>query len=229
MTEDFFDKYRNFTNSAQFNDNMQALKKPSGAAVNETTASSSLSQSHTIVTVKKKDFKTTRTNNIIRVYAPQIFRYIRFMDGIQENDIIKSLDPKCNRLQIFKTNKGTKHNEGGKSGSFFFFSQDKKFIIKTLKKSERQLLLDMLPSLVKFIHENDNKSIISRIYGIYRVKLPGVAPVDIILQRNAMQCQPGNVLVQTFDLKGSWFKRNVLRHNMFEEEENEDAEIRATS
>ena len=44
------------------------------------------------------------------------------MDGVDDNEIIKSLDPKNNRFQIFKTNKGKKHNDGGKSGSFFFFT-----------------------------------------------------------------------------------------------------------
>lgn len=69
--------------------------------------------------------------------------------------------------------------------------------------------------MVQFIHKNDNQSIISRIYGIYRVKLPGVAPVDIILQRNGLQCDPGNVMVQIFDLKGSTFKRNVMNDALF--------------
>jgi hypothetical protein len=72
----------------------------------------------------------------IKSFAPQVFRYIRFIDKIQEIDIIQSLDPKNNRYQIFKTNKGKKHNEGGKSGSFFFFTEDRQFIIKTLQYKE---------------------------------------------------------------------------------------------
>ena len=51
---------------------------------------------------------------------------------------------------------------------------------------------------------------------MYRVKLPGVAPVDIILQRNALESQPGNVMIQTFDLKGSSFRRNVMSNSIFE-------------
>ena len=54
-----------------------------------------------------------------------MFKYIRFIDNIEAIDIIKSLDPKNNRYQIFKTNKGKKHNEGGESGSFFFFTEDR--------------------------------------------------------------------------------------------------------
>ena len=39
----------------------------------------------------------------------------------------------------------------------------------------------MLPNMVKYIDKNKHMSIISRIYGIYEVKLPGVDPVNLIL------------------------------------------------
>ena len=54
------------------------------------------------------------------------------MDEVDDIDVIESIDPKNNRFQIFKTNKGQKHTEGGKSGSFFFFTEDRKYIVKTL-------------------------------------------------------------------------------------------------
>lgn len=37
-------------------------------------------------------------------YAPAVFRYIRSLDGINELDIMKSVRPELNRMQIFKTN-----------------------------------------------------------------------------------------------------------------------------
>lgn len=73
------------------------------------------------------------------------------MDGIKDLNIIKSLDPKNNRYQIFKTNKGQKHNEGGKSGSFFFFTEDRQFIIKTINSEEMNKLINLLPKLVQFL------------------------------------------------------------------------------
>jgi hypothetical protein len=61
-------------------------------------------------------------------FAPTIFMRIRNIHGIQEFDLIKSLDPINNREQIFKSNLKTGNaetsNSGGKSGSFFFFSED---------------------------------------------------------------------------------------------------------
>ena len=49
------------------------------------------------------------------------------LDGIEPMDIKNSLDNDTNRKMIFKAGEGA-----GASGSFFFFSFDNKFLIKTL-------------------------------------------------------------------------------------------------
>ena len=90
----------------------------------------------------------------VKSFAPSMFVKLRNSQGIQEADLISSLDPVNNREQIFKSNQhtsaGTSSNEGGSSGSFFFFTQDKKFIVKTISKAERLSLLKLLPALHKF-------------------------------------------------------------------------------
>lgn len=59
----------------------------------------------------------------IRSYAPALLQQIRSLDGIKESDLLESLHPKNNREQIFKTNKNNSStNDGGRSGSFFFFT-----------------------------------------------------------------------------------------------------------
>lgn len=95
-----------------------------------------------------------------------MFHYIRHLDGIEELDIIKSIEPKLNRFQIFKTNSGDKHTDGGKSGSFFFFTEDKKFIIKSMKVRELDLLMKSLPEMVAHFEANPG-TLISKIYGVY--------------------------------------------------------------
>jgi 1-phosphatidylinositol-4-phosphate 5-kinase len=54
------------------------------------------------------------------------------MDGITPQIVINSLSVVFNRKKVFKAGESA-----GKSGSFFFFSYDNKFIIKTLKTSEK--------------------------------------------------------------------------------------------
>ena len=53
-----------------------------------------------------------------------------------------SLSPKFNLDQVFKAGEGA-----GKSGSFFFFSHDKKFIIKTMTDEELELFRKLQPGL----------------------------------------------------------------------------------
>lgn len=135
------------------------------------------------VSLRDQEFMEVEANIMVSSYAPQVFKFIRCMDGVQDSEIMESIDPKNNRGQIFKTNKGKKHNSGGKSGSFFFFTEDRKFIIKTLQKKEKKKLLAMLPDMVNYIKSGtkNNGSLLSFIYGIYRVKMPGVTPIFLIL------------------------------------------------
>jgi len=77
-----------------------------------------------------------KTNVRVIAYAPTVFMHLRAQDGINDEEMVQSLNPFLNRHQIFKANQGQKHNSGGKSGSFFFFTEDRQYIIKTIKKSE---------------------------------------------------------------------------------------------
>jgi 1-phosphatidylinositol-4-phosphate 5-kinase len=63
--------------------------------------------------------------------APKVFRYLRNLDGYDQASIRESLNPRNNIESIFKAGESQ-----GKSGSFFFFSQDRRFIIKTMTNSD---------------------------------------------------------------------------------------------
>lgn len=52
-----------------------------------------------------------------------------------------SLSPKFNRHKIFKAGEGT-----GRSGSFFFFSHDDKFVVKTMTPGELKLVKRIMPT-----------------------------------------------------------------------------------
>jgi len=55
------------------------------------------------------------------------FAKLRKSDGITRIKVLKSLTPERNRSSVFKAGEAS-----GASGSFFFFSHDKQFIIKTM-------------------------------------------------------------------------------------------------
>ena len=69
----------------------------------------------------------------------------------------------------------------GKSGSFFFFSHDNKFLIKTMKKEEKRIMLGMLDDYINHIKITDNNSLIARIYGIYTLKSNYFTDLDILV------------------------------------------------
>jgi hypothetical protein len=52
--------------------------------------------------------------------------------------------------------------------------------------------MKMLPSMTKFIMETGGKSLISRIYGVYKVQYPGMASIYLMLQKNNIRMQINN-------------------------------------
>ena len=63
--------------------------------------------------------------------------------------LLESLSPEYNRDMVFKAGEGA-----GASGSFFFFSHDRRFIIKTMTNEELHLFLKMLPNYELHLTEN---------------------------------------------------------------------------
>lgn len=58
----------------------------------------------------------------------------------------------------------------GKSGSFFYYSYDMRFVVKTISKGEATFLRSILQQYYKFVRDNPN-TLISRFFGMHRVKV----------------------------------------------------------
>ncbi len=93
--------------------------------------------------------------------------------------------------------------EGGKSGEFFLVSTDRRMIMKTMKESELNVLLSKLKNYIKYLNDNQD-SLISKIYGIYTLERKGVAntKVHVLMMRNIAGCSR-EYIEATYDLKGS--------------------------
>ena len=74
-----------------------------------------------------------------------------------------SLSPKFNRDMVFKAGEGA-----GRSGSFFFFSHDRKFIIKTMTSQELSLFLAKLPAFKDHLRNNQS-SLLAKIFGLFTI------------------------------------------------------------
>lgn len=95
--------------------------------------------------------------------------------------LLSSFDPKNNREQVFKSGVGS-----GKSGSFFFMTHDKRFMIKTISKSEVIIMMEILDSYIRH-HLKYPDSLIAKIFGVFTVKREGMAPVMLCLMENTVQ------------------------------------------
>lgn len=110
-------------------------------------------------------------------------------------------------------------NSPGKSGSFFYFSKDYKYIIKTIHHAEHLHLRKFLNQYINHMLINRH-SLICRYYGLYRIKLPtSFSKRTNIINRKIYLVVMNNVLpplinINTiFDLKGSLTGRLTLTND----------------
>ena len=96
----------------------------------------------------------------------------------------------------------------GRSGSFFFFSHDKKFIIKTMTKGELYLFLRIQRNLANHYAQVPN-SLLAKIFGVFTVKMHHVDAVHVMLMENVLRLKRPEKLNYIFDLKGSLVDRKV--------------------
>ena len=131
-------------------------------------------------------------------YAPKCFSFLRRLEKIDIDTMIESFLPKNNSQGIKKSQ--------GKSGSFFISTDDNKYMIKTLKSDELELLKHaFLTEYVKYIEKNPN-SLLCRLYGMYNIIFGQGDEILIIVMRNVIGDFKDNTIVK-FDLKGSTYKR----------------------
>ena len=92
-----------------------------------------------------------------------------------------SLSPKFNREACLKAGEGA-----GRSGSFFFFSHDRKFIIKTMTQYELDLYLKKLPDFNAHFKSSHN-SLLAKILGVFTINTDSIKQVHVMLMENTAQ------------------------------------------
>ncbi|CAO3651828.1 unnamed protein product [Mucor hiemalis] len=136
----------------------------------------------------KYDFK-------FKDYAPWVFRYLREKFHIDAADYMMSLTNKYILSEL---------GSPGKSGSFFYYSRDYRFIIKTIHHTEHKFMRKVLKQYYEHVSNNPN-TLLCRFYGLHRIKLPHGRKIHFVVMGNVF---PSNKDVhETYDLKGSTFGR----------------------
>ncbi|CAL9738244.1 phosphatidylinositol 4-phosphate 5-kinase Mss4p [Monosporozyma servazzii] len=131
-------------------------------------------------------------------YFGSKFQQIRETFNISNKDYLESLTSQYVLNEL---------NSPGKSGSFFYFSKDYKYIIKTIHHSEHIHLRENLSKYVEYISDNPN-TMLCQYYGLHRVKLPrsfkhriSNRKIYLVVMYNVFP--PLAKIDLTYDLKGS--------------------------
>lgn len=113
-------------------------------------------------------------------YEPGIFKAIRDLNNIEPATFFKSFAPSLNYQGIFNFFTGT-----GKSSSLFFFTDNKTYVVKTLKEDEKSLLLDSTLIRNYYLHMKENpNSMLSKFFGVYTIRPPMMNELHVIIMDN---------------------------------------------
>lgn len=162
--------------------------------------------------IKIEAMNSTKFDTVkFKDYAPYVFQSIRHQSGITYDDYIKSLGVNTFRNAFFdKLYLMLSESSTGKSGSFFFHTSDGKYMIKTIKKAEFDVLLSILPNYHEHILKNPN-TFIAYYYGLHQMKCYNhhelIYDIYIIVMNNIFCLQNPDHLEKVYDLKGSFYKR----------------------
>ncbi|XWS43050.1 hypothetical protein CRYUN_Cryun16bG0067700 [Craigia yunnanensis] len=126
-------------------------------------------------------------------YCPVVFRTLRKLFKVDPADYMISI---CGNDALREL------SSPGKSGSFFYLTDDDRYMIKTMKKSEVKVLLRMLSAYYNHVRSFENTMVI-KYYGLHCVKLTGPTQkkVRFIIMGNLLRSE--YTIHRRFDLKGS--------------------------
>lgn len=142
-------------------------------------------------------------------YYSACFAKLRQLYGVRPHEYAGSF--------VFSTQEGhqtedfvEQFTEGG-SGSFFFFTHDRKYIVKTVSNSERQQLEEVLEAYRGHLSQNPD-SLLCRLYGLYGIRISEEQQYFyFVVMNNVFSTELSLPIHRVYDLKGSWVNRTVLR------------------
>lgn len=133
-------------------------------------------------------------------YAPDVFRDLRRLFNVNQADYLMSLNDEIGVRAV---------GSSGKSGSSFYYSNDRKFIIKTIHKSEHRHLRKILKDYYYYVLKNPN-TLLCQFYGLHRLKMAtktGIVKVHVLVMNNLLP--PTVNMSDCYDLKGSTYGRRT--------------------
>ncbi|QOY40092.1 Phosphatidylinositol-4-phosphate 5-kinase [Cryptosporidium parvum] len=166
-------------------------------------------------------------------YNPMVFRKIREICNISPESYVRSVGPEqlLGNMVLGNLSSMNELCSEGKSGAFFYYTTDGRFLIKTVGKKTAVFFRSILSKYFNHIKSNQN-SLITRIYGLHalRFKKPLLQPFNTI--REQISSNGNSILRKSkihkiffivmenifhtpveihrrYDIKGSWIGRST--------------------
>ena len=95
----------------------------------------------------------------------------------------------------------TNIEKGGKSGQFFYSTENNRFLVQTVSDSELKALVALMRRV--YDHHKYSHSLLRKHYGIYEIKGSNLPKINVILMKNnANVIRANNRIALEIDLKG---------------------------
>ena len=127
-----------------------------------------------------------------KAYAPKIFSKIRTMFGVEPAHFMLSICGEYNFIEFISN---------AKSGQFFFYSHDGRYMIKTQTDTESKFLRRIMPHYYQYLVKNPH-STLTHFYGMYRVKMAHLRRnMHFVIMKSVFNTDKR--IDKVWDLKGS--------------------------
>ena len=134
------------------------------------------------------------------MHCDGLFRQIRSFFQVSDEEFRGSL---CAHQSV----QGGLIGDGGRSGSIFFSSKDRKFALKTARGYEMDLLRSLLPDYLEHIKQDNLFTLLPRFFGLCTIRVEGAAPLNLVIMNNVFYIN--RPIALKFDLKGASAGRYV--------------------
>ena len=144
-------------------------------------------------------------------FAPRIFGRIRYIFNVESSSYLKSLGVEKIMASLLQSEFSSLVGlvSSGKSGSFFYFSDDGKYVLKTMSIDEFTFFKRILPDYYNHLNTNPN-TLIPKFFGFHQIKysLKGKKiKKNFIIMENLFSS--GHEIHLRYDLKGSTVGRTT--------------------
>lgn len=136
-------------------------------------------------------------------YAPQVFNQIRRMFKVDNDRYLSSIGPETILSSILKGDLSSlsELTSSGKSGSFFYYSSDGHFTLKTICINEFTHLQNILHNYYTHLKNNPN-SLIIKFYGMHKMELDD-KNIYFVIMSNVFHTE--HEIHRRYDIKGSLY------------------------